>query len=160
MAYVLSAIFLALLPFTSAYVVPDPKPAIVAQERPLITPSPTLRDPVTRTIHLKRGVLDDLKGDVNSILSDLGSNVPSYVASGVPNFFQDFPVGDDARKSLGIDESQVSALPTSVLNIPYVSFVTYKTAVAHKRTGATATGRIRAGACDSAAMSTNNQTQL
>lgn len=52
------------------------------------------------------------------MLSDLGSNIPSYVASGVPNFFQDFPIGDDVRKSLGIEESQVSALPTSVLNIP------------------------------------------
>ncbi|KAL8736897.1 MAG: hypothetical protein Q9181_002215 [Wetmoreana brouardii] len=107
----------ALLPPISAYALPDANPAAVAPRHPLITPSPTLRGSVTRTIE-RRGILDDLKGDVNSVLSDLGSNIPSYVASGVPNFFQDFPVGDDVRKSLGVDESQVAALPTSVLNVP------------------------------------------
>ncbi|KAL9026681.1 MAG: hypothetical protein Q9196_004686 [Gyalolechia fulgens] len=113
-----STIVLALAPLVSAHAVLGPEPAAVAQEHPLITPSPTLPDPVTRTVHRKRGILDDLKGDVNSVLSGLGSNVPSYVASGVPNFFQDFPVGEDVRKSLGLDDSQVSALPTSVLNVP------------------------------------------
>ncbi|KAL9602093.1 MAG: hypothetical protein Q9219_002089 [cf. Caloplaca sp. 3 TL-2023] len=109
---------LAYIPLAVASAVAAPTPAVVVQRHPLITPSPTLRDPVTRTVHRRRGILDDLKGDVNSVLSDLGSNIPSYVASGVPNFFQDFPVGDDVRESLGIDDSQVSALPTSVLNIP------------------------------------------
>ncbi|KAL8719344.1 MAG: hypothetical protein Q9225_003645 [Loekoesia sp. 1 TL-2023] len=118
MSPALSVALLSFVPLISAYAVANPKPTAVAQEHPLITPSPTLRDPVTRTIHLKRGILDDLKGDVNSVLSGLGSNIPSYVASGVPNFFQDFPVGEDVRKSLGVDESQVSALPISVLNVP------------------------------------------
>ncbi|KAL9002707.1 MAG: hypothetical protein Q9188_004374 [Gyalolechia gomerana] len=118
MSLAFSAILLAFAPCVSAHAVLNPEPAGVAQEHPLITPSPTVPDPVTRTIHRKRDILDDLKGDVNSVLSELGSNIPSYVASGVPNFFQDFPVGQDVRKSLGLDDSQVSALPTSVLNIP------------------------------------------
>lgn len=111
-------ILLTLIPLVSAYAVPEPKPDFAAPEHPLITPSPTLHGGVTKTVKYRRGILDDLKGDVNSVLSELGSNIPSYVASGVPNFFQDFPVGDDVKKSLGIDDSQISALPTSVLNLP------------------------------------------
>jgi hypothetical protein len=36
----------------------------------------------------------------------------------VPNFFQDFPSGDKVASSLGLDSSQLAALPTQVLNIP------------------------------------------
>lgn len=37
---------------------------------------------------------------------------------GVPNFFQDFPTGDKVKSSLGIDDQQLAAYPTNVLNIP------------------------------------------
>ncbi|KAL8685724.1 MAG: hypothetical protein Q9224_005700 [Gallowayella concinna] len=111
-----SAILLALIPLTSAYAILDQRPAVAAPVNPLITPSPTVENGVTRTV--KRGIIDDLKDNANSILSDLGSAIPSYVASGVPNFFQDFPVGKDVRKELGVTDEQVDALPTSVLNIP------------------------------------------
>ncbi|KAL8906381.1 MAG: hypothetical protein Q9171_006284 [Xanthocarpia ochracea] len=118
MSPTLSAIFFTLVPLTTAVVVLDRRPAVLIPEQPLTTPSPTLQNDVTRTIHSRRDILDDIKGDVNGILSDLGSAIPSYVASGVPNFFQDFPVGGDAQRSLGISDEQVDALPTSVLNIP------------------------------------------
>lgn len=81
----------------------------------MITPSAVLNVP-SRT-HRRRDIFDDFKSEVDGILSDLG-NVPSYVASGIPNFFQGFPTGDDVQSSLGIDDAQVSALPTQVLNIP------------------------------------------
>ncbi|KAL8803669.1 MAG: hypothetical protein Q9200_006120 [Gallowayella weberi] len=116
MSPMLSAILVALLPLASASAVLDRRPAAVAPVDPLITPSPTVENAVTRTV--KRGFVDDLKNNANSILSDLGSAIPSYVASGVPNFFQDFPVGKDVREKLGITDEQVDALPTSVLNIP------------------------------------------
>ncbi|KAI9793000.1 MAG: hypothetical protein M1835_007537 [Candelina submexicana] len=85
-----------------------------ASSPPEITPSPILSPP-TKT---KRNILDNVKNDVGSILGGLGSAIPSYVASGVPNFFQDFPTGDKVQSSLGIDDDQVRALPTNVLNIP------------------------------------------
>ena len=88
-------------------------PAVVVEEQPLITPAPTTWDP-TKT---RRDILSDVGVDVKSVLSDLG-NIPSYVASGVPNFFQDFPTGGGVQSSLGLDDSQVAALPTQVLNIP------------------------------------------
>ena len=71
----------------------------------------------------RRAVVSDIEGDVNSVLSALGSDIPSYVASGVPNFFQGFPTGADVQSSLGLDDSQVAALPTQVLNIPYVALL-------------------------------------
>ncbi|MCJ1240793.1 hypothetical protein MMC14_008797 [Varicellaria rhodocarpa] len=96
------------------------EPAATLQQHALITPSPSLWDP-TRTYKRRRDIGSDisgLAGDVNSILSALGSDIPSYVASGIPNFFQDFPTGSDVQSSLGLNDSQVSALPTQVLNIP------------------------------------------
>ena len=114
----LPTVLLALLPQISATAVRRsiPRPGQVGQERPLITPSPASWDP-TKT-YKKRGLISDLAGDVNSILSGLGSDIPSYVASGVPNFFQNFPTGANVQSSLGLDDSQIKALPTQVLNIP------------------------------------------
>lgn len=96
------------------------RPVAAADQQPLITPSPVLRNP-TRTYRVRRGILDDLKDkakeETDEVLSDLG-NVPGYVASGIPNFFQDFPAGDKVQSSLGIDDDQLAALPTQVLNVP------------------------------------------
>lgn len=74
----LPTLILALVPLVSATVVRRsiPRPGQVGQERPLITPSPASWDP-TKT-YKKRGVISDLAGDVNSILSGLGSDIPSY----------------------------------------------------------------------------------
>ena len=37
---------------------------------------------------------------------------------GVPNFFQDFPSGSAVQSSLGINDTDLAALPTQVLNLP------------------------------------------
>lgn len=49
---------------------------------PLITPSPSLNE-ATRTHLDRRGLLDDIHSRVDSALTALGSNIPSYVASGM-----------------------------------------------------------------------------
>ena len=36
----------------------------------------------------------------------------------MPNFFQDFPTGNDVQSSLGLDDAQLAAYPTSVMNLP------------------------------------------
>jgi hypothetical protein len=96
---------------------------------PLITPSPALNGDPTRThLNLRRDIIDSIKSDAGSvlsgvesdiggILSDLG-NIPSYVASGVPNFFQNFPTGESVVSSLGLNDEQLAAEPTQALNIP------------------------------------------
>lgn len=93
-------------------------PAPALPNDPTITPAPASShwNP-TRTVQ-RRDILDDVKNGVGSVLHDLGSGIPSFVASGIPNFFQDFPTGDKVQSSLGIDDDQVRALPTQVLNVP------------------------------------------
>lgn len=95
-------------------------PAVAGEQQPLITPSPAAWSP-TRTYKERRDIFDDLKSkaeeEIGDVLSHLG-NVPAYVASGIPNFFQDFPGVDQVRSSLGINDDQVAALPTQVLNVP------------------------------------------
>ena len=58
-----------------------PAPAPIAEAEPMVTPSLVRYDP-TKTYKNRRDILSDLAGDVNSVLSVLGSDVPSYVASG------------------------------------------------------------------------------
>ncbi|KAK3674521.1 hypothetical protein LTR78_005607 [Recurvomyces mirabilis] len=86
------------------------------------TPAPTEWNP-SRTVKHRRDILSSVEGDINSVLSGLGSGIPSYVASGVPNFFQGFPTGQAVESSLGIGDSELAAVPTNVLNIsPYANF--------------------------------------
>lgn len=89
---------------------------------PMITPAPS---PVQRdaTRVQNRGIVSDVEG-VGSYLSSILGTFPSYVASGVPNFFQDFPTGTAVQSSLGISDSELAATPTQVLNIPYVLWPT------------------------------------
>ncbi|KAI1135753.1 hypothetical protein F5Y05DRAFT_159553 [Hypoxylon sp. FL0543] len=77
----------------------------------MITPAPDLTDQV---------VARDFDPDsyIGSVVSHLGSDVSSYIASGVPQFFQDFPSGQAVESSLGINDTALAATPTQVLNIP------------------------------------------
>lgn len=103
---------------------PYPNANAVAPQEPIITPSLVEYHP-TRTYHHKRDIFSDIESGIGSILSGLGSDIPSFVASGIPNFFQGFPTGDSVQSSLGLDNSQVAAYPTQVLNIaPYANFTT------------------------------------
>lgn len=104
-------------PAPTPYAKPDSKPNAVVPRDPQITPSLVQYYP-TRTYRYRRDIFSDFESDVDSILSELGTNIPSYVASGIPNFFQNFPTGSDVQSSLSLDSSQVAALPTQVLNIP------------------------------------------
>ncbi|KAI9841562.1 MAG: hypothetical protein M1837_000608 [Sclerophora amabilis] len=101
---------LALLSFGDASPAAQPAPAPAASPRPIITPSPVDRTPSK--------VRRDIGDNINSIVDDVGSGLPSWVASGVPQFFQGFPSADAVQSSLGIDDDQIAALPTQVLNIP------------------------------------------
>lgn len=88
----------------------------VEERDPQITPS-AVEWSATQTYKHRRDILSGLTADVNSVLSGLGSDLPSWVASGVPNFFQNFPTGDDVVSSLGIQSSELAALPTNVRSL-------------------------------------------
>ncbi|KAK6432198.1 hypothetical protein LTR95_011634 [Oleoguttula sp. CCFEE 5521] len=119
---------LLLLPATLvALVAASPAPNAARPRDPLITPTAVLHDasPTWKRPRdvWRRNIISDVASYGDSILSGLGSDLPSWVASGVPNFFQDFPTGDKVQSSLGIDDAQVSALPTQVLNLdPYANY--------------------------------------
>ncbi|KAL8387926.1 hypothetical protein RB595_009571 [Gaeumannomyces hyphopodioides] len=109
---------LTVLAVLASLVAASPAPLPRAEAAPLVTPAPTLEGQPTRTLERRVDVWGAFESGVNSVMSGLGSSIPSYVASGVPNFFQGFPTGDKVQSSLGIDDDQVRALPTQVLNIP------------------------------------------
>lgn len=83
----------------------------VPPAHPMITPAP---DPNNRVV--ERNL--DPGSYINSIIDGFGSGVSSYIASGVPQFFQDFPSGEAVESSLGISDSDLAATPTQVLNVP------------------------------------------
>ncbi|KAK8038755.1 hypothetical protein PG993_007166 [Apiospora rasikravindrae] len=87
-----------------ALAAPAPEPE--AMPHPMVTAAPILPRDFEAGTYMK------------SLISHLGSDVSSYVASGIPQYFQDFPTGDKVKKSLGIDDDDLKATPTQVLNVP------------------------------------------
>lgn len=78
---------------------------------PMITPAPVLsqRD-------LERRV--DVGSYLGGVFSSLGSDVSSFVASGVPQFFANLPTGTAVESSLGISSTALDATPTHALLVP------------------------------------------
>jgi hypothetical protein len=113
----LPQVLLALLPFALA--APAPVPAqiqVAVVPHPMITPPPSLAPS-----RVQRDIISDAKSDVEGLgtyLSGVIGTFPSYIASGVPNFFQGFPTGTAVQSSLGINDDDLKATPTQVLNIP------------------------------------------
>ncbi|KAF2765284.1 hypothetical protein EJ03DRAFT_319701 [Teratosphaeria nubilosa] len=114
----------ALCVLVAAGPLPGPTPVAnrVEERDPIITPAADLD---WRALD-KRALSDitaEIGRDVNSVLSGLGSDLPSYIASGIPQYFQGLPTGDAVASSLGIGDSELAAVPTNVLNIdPYANF--------------------------------------
>ncbi|OCK83739.1 hypothetical protein K432DRAFT_440587 [Lepidopterella palustris CBS 459.81] len=102
----------------SAVAIPSPTvlPGQVVVPAPIITPAAIQFD-ATRS-YQRRNLISKIESDVGSVLTALGSDIPSYVISGVPNYFQNFPTGSQVQSSLGLSDSDLAAIPTQVLNIP------------------------------------------
>lgn len=108
--------FLALV-VPVAFAAPAAVPAAVAAPpHPMITPRASLTDRTPSRVQ-ERDIVSSIEG-LGSYLTSILGTYPSYVASGVPNFFQDFPTGSAVESSLGISDSDLAATPTQVLNIP------------------------------------------
>lgn len=96
---------------------PRPNANVVEERAPLVTPSLVDYSP-SKPWQGKRDIVSSVEGDVNSLLSGLGSGIPSFFASGVVPWFQGLPTGSAVQSSLGLPDSSLSALPTQVLNVP------------------------------------------
>ncbi|KAF4637202.1 hypothetical protein G7Y89_g882 [Cudoniella acicularis] len=105
-------ILLGLLPVALAAPAADP----VTEAHPMITARATLTDRTPTKVQ-ERDIISSIEG-LGSYLSSVLGTFPSYVASGVPNFFQDFPTGTAVESSLGISSTDLAATPTQVLNLP------------------------------------------
>lgn len=78
---------------------------------PMITPAPIFKP---RSLDRRA----DVGSYLGSVFSSLGSDVSSFVASGVPQFFNDLPTGTAVESSLGISSSDLAASPTQALLVP------------------------------------------
>jgi hypothetical protein len=101
---------------------PQPRPASVRDaELALITPTPTSTIYGSKTRE-RRGIVSDLtaaaESDINSILSYLGTDLPSYVASGIIPQLEGLPTGSAVISSAGVSSEDIDAQPTQVMNIP------------------------------------------
>ncbi|KAK0651523.1 hypothetical protein B0T16DRAFT_503749 [Cercophora newfieldiana] len=100
--------------FGVALAIPNPVPP-----HPMITQAPQLDS---------RDFLEDLDHKVHSIVNSLGSTVSGFIASGVPQFFQSLPIGEEAVVSMVssvvgsvaniVDIITNDTKPTQVLNLP------------------------------------------
>ena len=123
MAWKAIALFCVLQRIGASPAPPAPRPAnVLDAELALITPAPTLAVYAPGHYKNRRGIFSDLTSEAdsvaNSVLSELGSNLPSYVASGILPGFQNIPTGSAVISSAGINSSDLAASPTKVLNIP------------------------------------------
>ncbi|KAB8293508.1 hypothetical protein EYC80_007814 [Monilinia laxa] len=118
MVKIIPQVLLALIPVALA--APAPHPVDPSVPHPMITPRASLTDRAASRVE-ERGVISSAESSIKGLESYLTSVIgsyPSYIASGVPNFFQDFPTGSAVQSSLGISDSDLAAAPTQVLNIP------------------------------------------
>ena len=93
------------------------------EEAALVTSAPTRTLAVYASYaRARRNVLSDLASDVdgyvNSIFSELGSAIPSYVSNGLLPGLQGLPTGSAVATSVGASSSDLAASPTQVLNMP------------------------------------------
>ncbi|KAF2108346.1 hypothetical protein BDV96DRAFT_504686 [Lophiotrema nucula] len=114
----------AALTAVNAVAVPDPTavPAKVEIRAPVVTPAAIRFDGRHSYMYDRRNIISDIASGadnfVHSLGSVLGTDLPSYFISGIPGYFQDFPSGSDVASSLGINDDDLKATPTEVLNVP------------------------------------------
>ncbi|EPE25515.1 hypothetical protein GLAREA_01427 [Glarea lozoyensis ATCC 20868] len=114
---------LAILPVVLALPAPTPAPTPVAIAHPMVTPRASLTDRTPTKVQ-ERDIIDSITG-LGDYIGSLVGSFPSYVASGVPQFFQDLPTGTAVQSSLSLSDNDLDALPTQVLNIPsYANWTT------------------------------------
>ncbi|EDU44766.1 conserved hypothetical protein [Pyrenophora tritici-repentis Pt-1C-BFP] len=113
----------AALGLVGAVAVPEPTvaPAKVVIQAPVVTPA-AIRFHGRHSYVQKRNIIDDIQSGadkyVKSIGSVLGTDLPSFFTEGIPGWFEGLPTGSQVLSSLGINDGDLAAQPTQVLNIP------------------------------------------
>lgn len=82
------------------------------------TPTPTPIPEYPEHAYYRRDIVSEIASYGQSLLSDLGSAIPSYVTDGILPGDVNLPTGTEVMSSAGVSSSDLDAIPTSVLNIP------------------------------------------
>lgn len=111
-------LFVLGLAINGAFCVPT---QTASPDRALITQAPAVPSPFQYP-HQRRDILSSLTSEiesyVGSVISGLGSDIPSYVTDGVLPGLVNLPTGSAVLSSANVSSSDLAAIPTSVLNIP------------------------------------------
>ncbi|KAJ4398132.1 hypothetical protein N0V91_010420 [Didymella pomorum] len=96
-------------------------PAKVEVRAPVVTAAPIRFDERYSYVE-RRNILDDITsgvgGAIKSLESVIGTALPSFFTDGIPGWFEGLPTGSQVMSSLGINDDDLSAIPTQVLNVP------------------------------------------
>ena len=128
-AYIAQLAAIAILPCVYGFAI-LPTPVIERHAFPLTTPAPIYEPSYERRDIISQvsdgvasaaggigGVIDSISDDISSLGSKGASLVKGALSTEV-NFGAGYPTGTAVQKSLSLDDGQVKALPTQVLNIP------------------------------------------
>ncbi|KAF1930368.1 uncharacterized protein M421DRAFT_418686 [Didymella exigua CBS 183.55] len=113
----------ATLGLVNAVSLPEPTaaPAKVEVRPPIVTPAAIRFDERYSYVE-RRDILDDIKsgvgGAIKSLESVIGTALPSFFTDGIPGWFEGLPTGSAVMSSLGINDDDLAAIPTQVLNVP------------------------------------------
>jgi phosphatidate phosphatase APP1 len=101
---------------------PADQTQVPAAAAALITPAPTPvllgGDPGIAKRDVVDSLTSEVAGYVNSIFSELGTALPSYVTEGLLANLEGLPTGSNVLSSANVSSSDLDAIPTSVLNLP------------------------------------------
>jgi hypothetical protein len=66
----------------------------------------------------RRDIVNDVETYVGGLVSGVETKIKGFVNSGILDFPTGFPTGDEVMKSAGVNDDDMKAIPTQVLNIP------------------------------------------
>jgi hypothetical protein len=88
---------------------------------PQPTPFRIVHDATTTRL-VPRGIISKIESKIENLysskLAELGQAIPSLLANGIPEILHHMPHGSAIESSLGLQPTQIAALPTQVLNLP------------------------------------------
>ncbi|KAF5673026.1 actin patch 1 [Fusarium heterosporum] len=110
----LKTAFLGLVPAVMAIpaAVPGPAPTIY---RRVAVPAAQPTDGLDLQ---QRDIINDVETYVDGIVSGVETKIKGWVNSGILDFPTGFPTGDEVKKSADVDDDDLKAQPTQVLNLP------------------------------------------
>lgn len=110
----LKTAFLGLVPAVMAIPAAVPGPAPTVYRRVAVPAA----EPTEVLDLQRRDIINDVETYVGGLVSGVETKIKGFVNSGILDFPTGFPTGDEVKKSAGVNDDDMKAIPTQVLNIP------------------------------------------